>query len=89
VDALDNLCANIKRLRLLRGLTQQKLSEKADLEYKFFQKIESGRWPGLQLRTITRLARALDVEAWELLCPPRKRIAKKPRGPRHKLNTHG
>jgi len=78
VNALDNLRANLKRLRLMRGLTQQKLSERADLEYKYLQKIESGRWPGLQLRTVERLARAVDVEAWELLCPPRERTARKP-----------
>jgi transcriptional regulator with XRE-family HTH domain len=63
VNALDNLRANLKRLRLMRGLTQQKLSERADLEYKYLQKIESGRWPRLQLQTIERLARAVDMEA--------------------------
>ena len=76
--ALDHLRANLKRLRLLRGWTQQELSEIAGLEYKYLQKIESGRWPGLQLRTIERLAHAVDVETWELLCPPREETVQKP-----------
>lgn len=86
MDALDNLSANLHRLRLRAGLTQQGLSEKADLEYKYLQKIESGRWPGLQLRTIERLARALDVEAWELLCPPKAGTAPGPARTRGKAS---
>jgi len=65
----------MKRLRLQRGLTQQAFAELADLEYKYVQKIESGRWPGLQLRTVERLAKALKVDAWELLCPTRSGLA--------------
>jgi len=66
----------MKRLRLQRGLTQQALAELADLEYKYLQKIESGRWPGLQLRTVERLASALKVDAWELLCPTKGGLAR-------------
>ncbi|EIP99127.1 hypothetical protein OpiT1DRAFT_03631 [Opitutaceae bacterium TAV1] len=40
------------------------------MEYKYLQKIESGRWPGLQLRTIEHLAGILKVEAWQLIAPP-------------------
>ena len=70
MTALQNLSANMKRLRQQHDLTQQGLAERAGLEYKYVQKIESGRWPGLQLRTIETLAEALGVEAWELICPP-------------------
>ena len=61
----------MKRVRLEQKLTQQALAELAGLEYKYVQKIESGRWPGLQLRTVEILARALKLEAWELLSPNR------------------
>jgi transcriptional regulator with XRE-family HTH domain len=71
MKSLRNLQANLKRLRKAQGLTQEALAEKAGLEYKYFQKIESGRWPGLQLSTIERLAKALRVEAWELLQTPK------------------
>ena len=60
--ALKSLQINLKRLRLAAGLTQQALSEKAGIEYKYYQKIESGRWPGVQLRTVDKLAAALGVE---------------------------
>lgn len=84
VSALTHLRANMKRLRLEHGLTQQALAEKAGLEYKYTQKIESGRWPGLQLRTIEILARALNVEAWELLMPPSSRAIKTANKPKNR-----
>ena len=76
MSALRNLRINLKRFRLSLGLTQQALAEKADVEYKYYQRIESGRWPGLQLGTVERLARAVDVEAWELISPPRGKTRK-------------
>jgi transcriptional regulator with XRE-family HTH domain len=60
----------MKRLRLARGLTQQSLAEKCGMEYKHLQKIESGRWPALQMATMERLAKGLGVEAWQLIRPP-------------------
>ncbi len=59
----------MKRLRIEQGLTQQTLAEMAGLEYKHLQRIESGHWPGLQLKTIELIAKALKVEAWELIGP--------------------
>jgi transcriptional regulator with XRE-family HTH domain len=73
VSALKNLRVNLKRLRLSLGLTQQALAEKADIEYKYYQRVESGRWPGLQLGTVERLSQAVGVEAWELIAPQRGR----------------
>lgn len=76
MSALNNLRLNLKRLRVSQGLTQQSLAEKANVEYKYYQRIESGRWPGLQLGTVERLARSVGVEAWELLSPHRRKIKK-------------
>jgi transcriptional regulator with XRE-family HTH domain len=70
VNVLKNLQENLKRLRKEQYLTQEGLAEKAGLEAKHYQKIESCRWPGLQLQTIETLAAALGIEAWELICPP-------------------
>jgi len=39
------------------------------MEYKYLQKIESGRWPALQMKTVERLAKGLEVEAWQLIKP--------------------
>jgi len=70
VTALKCLQVNLKRLRLAQGLTQQVLAERASMDYKYFQRIESGSWPGLQLRTLDKLAKALKVDAFELLKRP-------------------
>ena len=73
MSALKNLRFNLKRFRASLGLTQQALAEKAEVEYKYYQRVESGRWPGLQLATVERLARAVGVEAWELISPVRRK----------------
>lgn len=73
MSALQNLSANLRRLRLQQGLTQQSLAERAKVEYKYLQKVETGQWPGLQLRTVERLAKSLGVDAWELIRPNSKR----------------
>jgi len=67
VSALDHLRANLKRIRLEQGLSQQAFAEKLGLEYKYYQKIEAGKWPGLQLRTVEKIAKILDLEASELI----------------------
>jgi transcriptional regulator with XRE-family HTH domain len=59
----------MKRLRHRQGITQQELAEKADMDYNYLQKIESGRWGGLRLSTVETLASALGVEVWELFVP--------------------
>ena len=69
VNAMQTLRANMKRLRSRQNLTQQALAEKAEMDYNYLQKIESGRWGGLRLSTVETLARALGVEVWELFVP--------------------
>jgi len=66
VSALKILQANLKRLRQARGWTQQEVAEKSGLEYKYYQRVEAGHWPGLQLRTVDKLAKAFKVEVAEL-----------------------
>ena len=39
---LENLDKNIKRYRLLRNLTQEKLAEKLDVSVAFLSRIERG-----------------------------------------------
>jgi transcriptional regulator with XRE-family HTH domain len=69
----------MKRLRSRQNLTQQALAEKAEMDYNYLQKIESGRWGGLRLSTVETLAGALGVEIWELFvpCAPAKTEATK------------
>jgi len=69
VSSLAHLRANVRRLRILRKLTQESLAEKAQTGYKHLQRLEGGVSKGLHLRTVDKLAKALGVEAWELFCP--------------------
>lgn len=56
---------NVARLRDERGLTQDALAEKADLDRTYLSGIERGlRNPGI--KTVIRLARALDTSVAEL-----------------------
>ena len=69
MTALKDLRVNLKRLRVAQKLSQEALAEKAGLEYKHYQKIEAGRWPGLHLKTVEALAEALGVRVSVLLEP--------------------
>jgi transcriptional regulator with XRE-family HTH domain len=64
---LSRFGANIRRERTARNITQEKLAEKADLNIRTVQKIESGRLNVL-ITTATRIRRALGC-SWEKLMP--------------------
>lgn len=69
MSALTILCANIRRLRLTRGWSQESTAEKAGLSVRHFQDLEAGRRAGLRLATIEKIAKVLHVHVWELLQP--------------------
>ena len=60
---------NLRRLRLQAGLTQLALAEKASLDYKYYQDLESGRLTGITLATIEKLAEFFSTEVWKLFHP--------------------
>ena len=65
-DDLKHFGTNLKTLRNARSWTQDYLGERADLNPKYVGEIERGeRNPSLDV--IWRLARALDVDAAELV----------------------
>lgn len=56
---------NVARLRGERGLSQDKLAEKADLDRTFISGVERGlRNPGI--KTVLRMAKALGVSVADL-----------------------
>jgi transcriptional regulator with XRE-family HTH domain len=64
-DPLDVFSANLKRLRLERGWSQERLAQESGLNVSHLPKIErSEREPGV--RTVSKLATALGVSAAEL-----------------------
>ncbi len=57
----------LRELRLKHGLTQQKLAELADLDYKHIQRLESKNPTDVKLETIERLAKAFKTTRSRLL----------------------
>lgn len=58
----------VRILRQGKNLTQEQLAEKAGLDYKYFQLFEIGRTANAELLTVEKLAMALGIRAWILLC---------------------
>ena len=58
---------NLKKFRAKKKLTQQKLAELADMEYKYIQRIEGKTPPAVRIDTISKLAKALQVHPSQLL----------------------
>jgi len=62
------MAANMKKFRALAGLTQEKLAEAVGLSAQMVNDIEGcRRW--MSGKSIARVARALGVEAFQLLLP--------------------
>lgn len=57
----------IKKLRKRCGYTQEKLSDLADIDYKYLQRIEGKNPPNPKLETLERLAKALKIPVSKLL----------------------
>ncbi len=57
----------IRELRKKLGMTQEKLSEVAGIDYKYLQRLEGKKPPALKVDTIEKLAKALKVKPAELL----------------------
>lgn len=58
---------NIRKYREKRGLTQEKLSELAGIDYKYLQRLEGKNPPNIKLETIAKLAKALKIDSSKLL----------------------
>ena len=70
-SAPKNLAANLRRLRLAAGLTQEQVAERADMADATISRIERGRLdPSSTL--VSKLAQALRVKADDLLGTPKK-----------------
>ena len=57
--------ANVRRERVARGLTQEKLAELMEVNPRTIQKIEAGKL-NILLTTVMRLQKALDC-SWDSL----------------------
>ena len=59
---------NVRKERLARGLTQQELAGRLEMERSYLSELERGR-RNPTVRVLGALAQALGVEPWELLKP--------------------
>jgi transcriptional regulator with XRE-family HTH domain len=68
-DALRGLVSrNIKQFRMISGLSQEKLAEKAGISVPFLGAIERGeKWPSPE--TFANIAHGLEVEPYDLMKP--------------------
>jgi transcriptional regulator with XRE-family HTH domain len=63
----QRLMERVKHLREELGLSQEAFAERAGLKYKHYQAVEAGRKRNIQFDTLIKLAKACDLEPWELL----------------------
>lgn len=77
---LVSLGANVRRWRKRRGLTQEALAEKADLDVRYVQRVERGS-VNLRFRSFAILATVLAVKPGLLLreSPPAPAVPGRPR----------
>ena len=61
------LARRLRQLRKEHGYTQQKLAEKAEIDYKYLQRLEGKSPPAIRITTLAKLARAFRISASELL----------------------
>jgi len=66
IDIKEIFAENLKKIRRKRGLTQEKLAEKANMSLQYLALLELARkFPSGDM--LERLANALDIETYELL----------------------
>lgn len=56
----DRIGGNVRRIRMEKGLTQERLAEKTELSLTAVQKVETGQG-GVRLETLIRIAAVLGV----------------------------
>lgn len=65
------LAYNIRLLRFENGFSQEELAFRCELDRTYISAVERCVW-NIALENIEKIARALDVEPWRLLVPPRR-----------------
>jgi transcriptional regulator with XRE-family HTH domain len=70
VYEMTRLGQKIRELRMSKGMTQQRLAEKADVSHSLISALESGRRKYVSAPEIDRVAEALELSAdslWKLV----------------------
>jgi transcriptional regulator with XRE-family HTH domain len=69
MEIRDILAQNLKRLRADRGLSQEDLADRADIDRTYISSLERSLYAA-GIDVVDRLAKALGVTAAELLADP-------------------
>jgi len=82
---------NLKFIRQSNGLTQEAFAELVKMDYRNYQRLESGNQGDLRFSTLERFSKALKVDWWELVHPDKKNITieskrKPPKAPHYERN---
>jgi len=62
----NNVSKNIRRIRQEKGISQDRLSKKADLALNTIVKVETGENSNPTVETLKKIAKALDVPVGDL-----------------------
>jgi transcriptional regulator with XRE-family HTH domain len=71
----QRLSINVRSLRNAAGLTLKKASERAEMHWRHWQKIEAGE-VNVTLQTLVRLGDSLDIDPADLLREPPARAVR-------------
>lgn len=58
----------LRELRKNRKITQERLAELSNIDYKHIQLLESSKAPAAKLDTLEKLAKAFNISVSRLLC---------------------
>lgn len=68
MDITNKLANNLKKIRIERKISQEKLSAKADISPRYYQSIEAGKsMPSIII--LMKIALALKIEYTDILNP--------------------
>jgi transcriptional regulator with XRE-family HTH domain len=62
----DVLARNLRRLRAVRGLSQEALAQESDMERTYLSAVERSE-RNVSIDNIARIAKGLRIEPWKLL----------------------
>jgi len=66
-NSISKIGKNIKRIRKERGISQDRLSKRADLALNTIVNIELGKSPNPTIETLQKIANALEISIEKLL----------------------
>jgi transcriptional regulator with XRE-family HTH domain len=77
---LESIAANVRRLRVAEGRTQQQVADQAGIDVTFLQRVERGS-SNLSIAVLARLADTLETQVTDLLRPARMESRRRGRPP--------